>query len=158
MKERIKQIMEEENLTAAKFAERLQVSRAVISHILNGRNNPSLDVVIRILNEMDYVNPEWLLNGSGKMYKEGVDERYIPKEPDLFNQPIEKTSQPSTPVEKASQPSASVEKMQGSSLNQSENHTQETESQNVVTIKSSSKEISQIIVYFTDQTFKVFKP
>jgi transcriptional regulator with XRE-family HTH domain len=61
MRERIRQIMEHENLTPAKFADKLQISRAVISHILNGRNNPSLDVVTKILTQMDYINPEWLL-------------------------------------------------------------------------------------------------
>ena len=52
MKDRIKLIMEKENLTPAKFADKLQINRAIISHILNGRNNPSLDVVSKILNEL----------------------------------------------------------------------------------------------------------
>ncbi len=47
MKDRIKLIMEKENLTPAKFADKLQINRAIISHILNGRNNPSLDVVTK---------------------------------------------------------------------------------------------------------------
>ena len=69
MRERIRQIMENENLTPAKFADKLQINRANISHILNGRNNPSLDVVARILSEMPYINSEWLINGTGEMYK-----------------------------------------------------------------------------------------
>src|SRR5690554_4282945 len=88
MKDRIKIIMENENLTPAKFADRLQINRAIVSHILNGRNNPSLDVVTRILTEMNYINPEWLLNGTGSIYKEGVDSDSIPKEPDLFSQNV----------------------------------------------------------------------
>ena len=55
MKDRIKEIMDNEDLSPAKFADRLQINRAVISHILNGRNNPSLDVVLKILSEMDYI-------------------------------------------------------------------------------------------------------
>ena len=39
MKDRIRLIMEKENLTPAKFADMLGINRAVISHILNGRNN-----------------------------------------------------------------------------------------------------------------------
>ena len=84
MKDRIKEIMDNEDLTPAKFADRLQINRAVISHILNGRNNPSLDVVLKILSEMDYINSEWLLNGIGLMYKDG----YSPQsqnEKGLFN-------------------------------------------------------------------------
>jgi transcriptional regulator with XRE-family HTH domain len=77
--------MEHENLTPAKFADKLQISRAVISHILNGRNNPSLDVVTKILTQMDYINPEWLLTGKGSMYKNGRDEKLATEEPDLDN-------------------------------------------------------------------------
>ena len=80
MKDRIK-IMEIEHLSPAQFADRLQINRAVISHILNGRNNPSLDVVTKILGEMNYINPEWLLNGNGSIYKEGIDPDTIAKEP-----------------------------------------------------------------------------
>ena len=58
MKDRIRLIMEKENLTPAKFADRLEINRAVISHILNGRNNPSLDVVTKILELMDFIKPK----------------------------------------------------------------------------------------------------
>ena len=88
MKERIKKIMEIEQLTSTRFADRLQINRAVISHILNGRNNPSLEVVTRILAEMEYINPEWLLNGTGSIYKEGVDPDTIGNQPDLFHQNV----------------------------------------------------------------------
>lgn len=148
MKDRIKHIMEQENLTPAKFADRLQISRAIISHILNGRNNPSLDVVTRILSEMNYINPEWLLSGNGTMYKEGTEIDAIPKEPDLFHQPEEKAS----PLPLADK------KPQGAGVNTSDNHLQDPEIKSVTSINEPTKEISQIIVYFTDQTFKIFTP
>ena len=148
MKERIKHIMEQENLTPAKFADRLQINRAIISHILNGRNNPSLDVVTRILSEMNYINPEWLLNGTGNMYKKGVDENTIQKEPDLFHQNDVNTDAVRTPVEKP----------QETLLNPSEYTHQTADNKTIETIKTPSKEIAQIIVYFTDQTFKIFTP
>ena len=69
MKDRIKQIMETENMTPARFADTLQIGRAVISHILNGRNNPSLDVITRILSKMPEINSDWLLTGAGTMFK-----------------------------------------------------------------------------------------
>ncbi len=53
MKDRIKQIIDQEHLSPSSFADKLQLGRAVVSHILNGRNNPSLDVVTRILSKMD---------------------------------------------------------------------------------------------------------
>ena len=73
MKDRIKKIMDNENLTPAKFADKLQINRAVVSHILTGRNNPSLDVVTKILSEMNYLNSDWLLNGDLVFWHEPLD-------------------------------------------------------------------------------------
>ena len=47
MIERITQIMEREGLTPSKFAEAIGIQRSAMSHILNGRNNVSLDVLIK---------------------------------------------------------------------------------------------------------------
>ena len=85
MKDRIKQIMDKANLTPAKFADQLQINRAVVSHILNGRNNPSLDVVTKILSEMNYINSDWLLNGTGQMYKDGYTAADSENDRSLFN-------------------------------------------------------------------------
>ncbi len=106
MKDRIQKIIENENLTPAKFADRLHINRAVVSHILNGRNNPSLDVISKILSEMDYINPDWLINGIGEMHRQDVVVRSNrPFENDLFNQPSNisnKTEEYSQPIERES--------------------------------------------------------
>lgn len=148
MKDRIKIIMENENLTPAKFADRLQINRAIVSHILNGRNNPSLDVVTRILTEMNYINPEWLLNGTGSIYKEGADSEAIPKEPDLFSQ---SDSKPDKEPEE-------IEKSKEMKLNKMINHTQTSVSKNVEYDKPADKKITQIIIYYNDNTFETFIP
>ncbi len=147
MKDRIKLIMDRENLTPARFADRLQINRAVISHILTGRNNPSLDVVTRILSEMDYINPEWLLNGKGTIYKAGVGAEALPKEPDLFHQDDRKHHETYTNTEKPSE----------TALPAPENRLQTTDSKEVTVSKTPVKEIAQIIVYYTDQTFETFR-
>ena len=67
MKDRIIQIMQKEEMTAAQFAERIGLSPSSLSHILNGRNNPSLDVVMKIHKACNYVNLSWLIYGEGKM-------------------------------------------------------------------------------------------
>jgi Helix-turn-helix. len=77
MKDRIKLIMDNEHLTPSAFADKLQLGRAVISHILNGRNNPSLDVVSRILSKMDYIDSDWLLTGNGKCIKQIIEKNHI---------------------------------------------------------------------------------
>ncbi len=69
MKDRILKIINKEQLTSSKFADLIGVQRSSISHIISGRNNPSLDIVQKILLEFKTVNPEWLLFGTGDMYK-----------------------------------------------------------------------------------------
>ena len=54
-------------MTAAQFAEKIGLSPSSLSHILNGRNNPSLDVVMKIHKACSYVNLPWLIYGEGEM-------------------------------------------------------------------------------------------
>ena len=62
---RIEQIIDYYNLNASSFAERIGVQRSSISHILSGRNKPSLDFIMKILSSFDEVDIYWLLNGKG---------------------------------------------------------------------------------------------
>ena len=80
MIERITQIMEREGLTPSKFAEAIGIQRSAMSHILNGRNNVSLDVLIKILDRFAYVDSDWLLFGKGEM-----ERNRMPTQPDLFS-------------------------------------------------------------------------
>jgi len=70
MKDRILQIMDQEGLTPSAFAEAIGIQRAAMSHITKGRNNPSLDVFTKILERFTYINPDWLLHGTGNMQRE----------------------------------------------------------------------------------------
>ena len=72
MKDRIAQIMQKEAMTAGQFAEKIGISPSSLSHILSGRNNPSLEVVTKIHTACNYVNLFWLLYGDGDM--EGVNQ------------------------------------------------------------------------------------
>jgi len=77
MKDRILEFLKRENKTSAQFAEDIHVQPSGISHILSGRNNPSLDFVIKMLEKYPFLSTEWLIFGKGSMYKE-------PKMGDLF--------------------------------------------------------------------------
>ncbi len=66
---RLKVIMEYYNLSAAAFAEKIGVQRSSISHLLSGRNKPSLEFVMKIIREFDEVELYWLLNGKGDFPK-----------------------------------------------------------------------------------------
>lgn len=78
MKERIIEFLKKENKTSAQFAEEIGVQPSGISHILSGRNKPSLDFVIKMLEKYSYISSDWLIFGKGKMYREA-------QQPDLFS-------------------------------------------------------------------------
>jgi transcriptional regulator with XRE-family HTH domain len=79
MKERIFEFLRMENKTSAQFAEEIGVQPSGISHIISGRNNPSLDFIIKMLEKYSFLSTDWLLFGKGSMYKE-------PKMAGLFDQ------------------------------------------------------------------------
>jgi transcriptional regulator with XRE-family HTH domain len=70
MKDRIAKIMEEEGMTATRFAEEIGVQASSISHIISGRNKPSTDFLIKILERFRGINADWLLTGRGNQYKD----------------------------------------------------------------------------------------
>ena len=61
--ERLKMIMKMHNLTASSFADRIGVQRSSISHIMSGRNKPSLDFIEKTLTSFPKVNAGWLITG-----------------------------------------------------------------------------------------------
>lgn len=69
MREKLLNLMKEENLTSSRLAELLGIQPSGISHILKGRNNPSLDFIQKILRRFPQVNPDWLILGEGEMYR-----------------------------------------------------------------------------------------
>ncbi len=69
MKTRLQKLIEKENITPARFAEIVGVQRSSVSHILSGRNNPSLDFIQKILSAFPRVSTDWLITGEGNIYK-----------------------------------------------------------------------------------------
>jgi transcriptional regulator with XRE-family HTH domain len=73
MKERIIEFLQTENKTSSQFAEEIGVQPSSISHIVSGRNNPSLDFVLKMLRKYNTINPDWLLFGKGNMYRNSAN-------------------------------------------------------------------------------------
>lgn len=69
MKERLVQFLQSEGLTAVKFAEIMEVQPSSISHLLSGRNKPNFDFISRLLLRFPDLNPDWMINGIGEIYK-----------------------------------------------------------------------------------------
>ncbi|MDC3260765.1 helix-turn-helix domain-containing protein [Winogradskyella sp.] len=67
--ERLQKVITFYEETASSFAEKIGVQRSSISHILSGRNKPSLDFVMKVLHSYPEVDLYWLMNGKGKFPK-----------------------------------------------------------------------------------------
>ena len=68
-RERLLQVMEAENMSAKQFAEEIGIQAGTMSNIINGRNNPSLDVMKRVLNRFRTISGDWLILNVGSMYR-----------------------------------------------------------------------------------------
>ena len=66
---RLKKVMDFHQLSASMFADKIGVQRSSISHILSGRNKPSLDFILKVTSEFTDVDMYWLLNGKGSFPK-----------------------------------------------------------------------------------------
>lgn len=62
--DRIKMVMKMNQLNAASFADKIGVQRSSVSHVLTGRNKPSLDFIEKMLNQFPKVNASWLISGT----------------------------------------------------------------------------------------------
>ena len=63
---RLQKVMEYYGESASSFAEKISVQRSSISHILSGRNKPSLEFVLKTLTAFPEVELYWLMNGKGE--------------------------------------------------------------------------------------------
>lgn len=68
--ERIQKIMEKEGLNVASFARRVGVvDQTIRGIVVQRRNKPGFDLIVRILQTFVWVNAEWLILGVGEMSK-----------------------------------------------------------------------------------------
>ncbi len=65
--ERVLILIKDYGLTASEFADKIDVQRSSMSHLVSGRNKPSLDFIQKVLNNFSDINPTWLIMGTGPM-------------------------------------------------------------------------------------------
>ena len=63
IKDRLSHILRAKNLTATQFAELMQIQPSNVSHLLSGRNKPSLDFLIKLKEVFPEYNYEWIILG-----------------------------------------------------------------------------------------------
>lgn len=92
---RLQKIIDFYGLSASSFADKVGVQRSSISHILSGRNKPSLDFVLKVLSSFPEVDLYWLLNGKGTFPNDLTAKEQIvntPLEQNLTNNTFKTTS------------------------------------------------------------------
>jgi Helix-turn-helix. len=143
IRDRILQIMEREGFAPSRFAEEIGIQRSAMSHITSGRNKPSLDVIMKILERFTYVNSDWLMFGKSSMTNQKVS-----VEPDLFKNATISPPEPQTASEYRKE-------------NRVETHLDDIKhsvSENIMYNDKTIKSISKIMIFYTDNTFEAFIP
>lgn len=140
-KERIEHIMSKENMNATLFAAEIGIQTSTLSHILNGRNNPSLDVLKRILNRFRTINPDWLILGTGQMYRQISQSQ----QPVLFDIPPKMDDITSVKQEQA----VITHSVQEATIKQSS-------VQNMKNPVAGNRFVTRILVFYSDNTFEEF--
>lgn len=69
LKDRLQLIISKNNLSASSFADKLNIQRSNISHILSGRNKPSLDFIEKFINHFPEEDVVWLITGAVRQVK-----------------------------------------------------------------------------------------
>jgi transcriptional regulator with XRE-family HTH domain len=168
MNERIQLILKTKNISASKFADEIGVQRSSISHIVSGRNNPSLDFIQKIIKRFPDINSDWIIFGKGSMYKE----------PDLFTTSEEnktetaghndeiQDSQDDIDVWKIAEVAKNEEKLNELTRNELKNLSS-GKNKNATTInkevtkpirsETHSKIIERIIIFYSDKTCTEYK-
>ncbi|MEG2479590.1 MAG: helix-turn-helix domain-containing protein, partial [Mucinivorans sp.] len=177
MKERLLEFMNAQNFTAVKFAEIMEVQPSNISHIMSGRNNPNFDFVARMLRRFPEVNPDWLINGFGSMYRSGdvnfVNSSVVTdvkhenftdnKSVNVINEPLftdVKTLnafEPSTVSSKNSYTSSDAEcKSSAVEIDASESRTTELPNSASSAINSDLKKTKRVMVFYDDMSCEIY--
>ncbi|WP_027391701.1 helix-turn-helix domain-containing protein [Aquimarina latercula] len=148
---RIQEIMKFYHVSASGFADAMGVGRSSISHILSGRNKPSLDFVMKITEAYPEAELYWLLYGQGSFPKSK-----IPKQEQ--ETPAQKESITPTPIISPTETESEQDLFSHSNndIPLSKDASEETIAP-IIKTNSTNKNISQIVFFYKDGTFDVYK-
>jgi transcriptional regulator with XRE-family HTH domain len=175
MIDRIKQVMDYSGLTPAQFALELGINRSGLTHLFSGRNQPSLDLIKKILVAFPQIKTEWLMMGMGSMLKDQSNPIIIEKsvletnEPDLFSQvnvtenKIQTTRViiPEIPVEKTvvnvDLPKEVPNVEQEIKSREIKNQAVDTATDKIFNSRE-GKKVKKMVFLYEDNTFEIFYP
>jgi len=157
-KERIEKVMQMENMNSAVFAAAINIQGSTLSHILNGRNNPSLTVLQSILNRFPNISPEWLIMGQGSIERSSkqsqmpslfpVEDESVSKSVSLDHKNVEKNDSNFSTIQQKFAVAAEISAQPLQELPQAPQ---------IFQVEQNQRSVRKIIVYYTDNTFQEFK-
>jgi transcriptional regulator with XRE-family HTH domain len=139
---RLETLLDYYGLNASTFADKIGVQRSSISHLLSGRNKPSLDFVMKILEVFPDVDLYWILIGKGSFPKNNDDNLEIPE---------------SSPTPIASNENISTDLFSSVETNEEEKkEIKKASSLKNVNINFEDDEIEKIVLFYKNGTFKAY--
>ncbi|HAD96564.1 MAG TPA: hypothetical protein DCG19_04105 [Cryomorphaceae bacterium] len=157
---RIKELIDEKGLANGEFARAINVNPSIISHILNGRNKVSLQIIEAIKTRFTNVNLDYLLTGNGKLYS-GItnvksDNDQFSGHPDLTDSafPMEGVRHAAIPgsAPRYTTPEEDVP----DTANEKESVAKEPVPYSSLSLRN--EEVEQVIIFYKDGSFKVYRP
>ena len=146
MKDRILAFLQSENKSYAQFAEEIGVQPSGISHILSGRNNPSLDFVIKMLQKYPSLSAEWLLFGRGPMLRFASQPTLFDVEPPISRSEEVSNGMPPNPYSVGSNAAEALETASDEQL------LPEEQSGDL------QKRLTRVLFFYSDKTFREYRP
>jgi len=154
MVDRVKKIILEKNLSSSGFADKIGVPRSTISHILSGRNNPSLELVQKILDTFPDLRTEWLVRGKGDMFTGAPRDLFSLSEEATEDKIGENNYQDDNSKKEAESVASEARRL---AENNEKTHEGLKEEKAVKAMKG-DKIIDKIIALYTDGTFSSYGP
>lgn len=155
MEDRIRKFMEYKEISASELADAIGVQRSNVTHVLKARNKPSFQFIEKLLQIYPDINAKWLLLGEGNMI-EGISKSRTLfdsiLEPEVKKTTAEKKVEPE--IVKDSTATAPLETISSPSVVDKK----EPENELYDSFFGAEKPIERMIVFFKDQTFKVYNP
>ena len=156
MEDWIKKFMDYKGITSSELADTIGVQRSNVTHVLKGRNMPSFQFIQKLLKTYPEINAKWLILGEGNMI-DGISKSRTLF--DTIQEPlptIPVVSEKKTELEVVVNP-PSLEPKE-TSLKPPIQEKLEPENKLFDSFFGSEKPIERLIVFFNDQTFKVYNP
>lgn len=148
---RLEIILDYYSLNASSFADKIAVQRSSLSHLLSGRNKPSLDFILKIIAIFPEVDLYWILNGKGSFPK---NMEQLDKKENSVGQVVKENSPTSAPTEIIPENLFSQVK----SANPIPVYdTKKIDAQNSAK-ESDSGGIDKIVIFYKNGTFKSYVP